>query len=36
LSNSRFAVCKLPDDLDNAGKLTLVRRLIREGLLMVV
>ena len=36
LSNSRFAVSRLPDDLDNAGKLTLVRRLIREGLLMVV
>ena len=36
LSNFQFAVCELPDDLDDAGKLTLVRRLIREGLLMVV
>jgi ribosomal protein L16 Arg81 hydroxylase len=36
LRNSKFAVCELPDDLDDAGKLTLVRRLIREGLLMVV
>ena len=36
LSNSKFAVCELPDDLDEPGKLTLVRRLIREGLLMVL
>ena len=36
LSNSRFSVSNLPDDLDNPGKLALVRRLIREGLLMVV
>jgi ribosomal protein L16 Arg81 hydroxylase len=36
LSNSKFAVCDLPGDLDDASKLTLVRRLIREGLLMVV
>lgn len=36
LSNSRFAVCELPGDLDDAGKLTLVRRLIREGLLMAL
>ena len=36
LSNSKFTVCQLPGDLDEAGKLTLVRRFIREGLLMVV
>jgi ribosomal protein L16 Arg81 hydroxylase len=35
LSKSKFAVCELPDDFDDASKLTLVRRLIREGLLMV-
>jgi len=33
LSHSEFAVRDLPG-LDNAGKLTLVRRLIREGLLV--
>jgi hypothetical protein len=36
LRNSRFTCRELPDDLDEAGKLTLVRRLIREGLLMVL
>jgi ribosomal protein L16 Arg81 hydroxylase len=36
LSNVKFVVCELPGDLDDAGKLTLVRRLIREGLLMVL
>ena len=35
LSNSKFPVFELPDGLDDAGKLTLVRRLIRDGLLMV-
>lgn len=33
LSQERFAVRDLPGDLDEPGKLTLVRRLIREGLL---
>ncbi len=33
LSHSRFVVEVLPGNLDNAGKLTLIRRLIREGLL---
>jgi ribosomal protein L16 Arg81 hydroxylase len=36
LSNSKFTCRELPGDLDEAGKLTLVRRLIREGLLMVL
>lgn len=34
LTHHRFAVRDLPGDLDDAGKLTLVRRLIREGLLL--
>lgn len=34
LSCDRFAVQDLPGDLDAAGKLTLVRRLILEGLLI--
>ena len=33
LSNSEFVVGRLPGALDDAGKLALVRRLIREGLL---
>jgi hypothetical protein len=32
LSRSQFVVNELPCDLDDEGKLTLVRRLIREGL----
>ncbi len=36
LSHSRFAVRDLPGKLDDAGKLILVRRLIREGLVMVL
>ena len=36
LNRSEFAICELPGDLDDAGKLTLVRRLIREGLLAVI
>jgi ribosomal protein L16 Arg81 hydroxylase len=36
LSNSQFVVWKLPGDLDDKGKLTLVRRLIREGLLVAL
>ncbi len=34
LSNSEFVVRELPGDLDDAGKLALVRRLIREGLVV--
>jgi ribosomal protein L16 Arg81 hydroxylase len=34
LSNSEFVVRDLPGDLDDAGKLVLVRRLIREGLVV--
>ena len=34
LARDRFAVRDLPGDLDDEGKLTLVRRLIREGLLI--
>lgn len=34
LSHPRFAVRTLPGKLDDAGKLTLVRRLIREGLVV--
>jgi hypothetical protein len=34
LSSDQFAVKDLPGDLDASGKLTLVRRLIREGLLV--
>lgn len=34
LSQKRFAVRDLPGDLDDSGKLTLARRLIREGLLV--
>jgi ribosomal protein L16 Arg81 hydroxylase len=33
LNHSRFVIRQLPGRLDAAGKLTLVRRLIREGLL---
>ena len=32
LKNTRFAIRELPGDLDDAGKLTITRRLIREGL----
>ena len=35
LTSSEFAVRDLPGTLDDAGKLVLVRRLIREGLLIV-
>jgi hypothetical protein len=34
LSNCRFAIEALPGNLDDAGKLTLIRRLIREGLVI--
>ncbi|HEV3006522.1 MAG TPA: cupin domain-containing protein [Pirellulales bacterium] len=33
---TRFAVRELPDDVSDEGKLVLVRRLIREGLLNIV
>jgi hypothetical protein len=33
LEHERFAVADLPGTLDEAGKLVLVRRLVREGLL---
>lgn len=36
LESSRFVVGELPGGLDELSKLTLVRRLIREGLLMLV
>ena len=36
INESEFAVRELPGDLDDAGKLTLVRRLIREGLLALL
>ena len=35
LNHSRFLVRELPGGLDDAGKLTLLRRLVREGLVMV-
>jgi ribosomal protein L16 Arg81 hydroxylase len=35
LSHSRFVVRELPGDLDDQGKLAVVRRLIREGLVVV-
>jgi len=34
LSNPEFVVRDLPGDLDDAGKLALIRRLIREGLVV--
>ena len=36
LGNSRFRVRDLPGGLDDAGKLTVIRRLIQEGLVMVL
>lgn len=36
LSEPRFAVRSLPGRLDDAGKVTLVRRLIREGLVVAL
>jgi ribosomal protein L16 Arg81 hydroxylase len=36
LGNSQFVVCELPGDLDDVGKIALVRRLIREGLVVVL
>lgn len=35
LNSSRFVVCDLPGELDDAGKLAMVRRLVREGLIML-
>lgn len=36
LARPQFVVSDLPCDLDDEGKLTLVRRLIREGLVLVL
>ena len=36
LGHPRFVVRELPGELDDAGKVTLVRRLIREGLVMAL
>ena len=36
LSHPRFVVEELPGELDDPGKLTLIRRLVKEGLVMVV
>ena len=36
LGRDQFAVADLAEHLDEAGRITLVRRLVREGLLMVV
>ncbi|MGH9378004.1 MAG: cupin domain-containing protein [Terriglobia bacterium] len=36
LATSRFTVRDLPGGLDDAGKITLIQRLIREGLVMVL
>jgi hypothetical protein len=34
LENERFAIGDLPGDLDDEGKLVLVERLIRDGLVL--
>jgi hypothetical protein len=34
LETPRFQIGELPSSLDDAGKLTLIRRLIREGLVV--
>lgn len=36
LSQPRFSIRDLPDNLDEDGKLVLVRRLVREGLMVVL
>jgi ribosomal protein L16 Arg81 hydroxylase len=36
LSHSRFSIDDLPGNLDDDGKLVLVRRLVREGLIVVL
>jgi ribosomal protein L16 Arg81 hydroxylase len=36
LTHSRFAVRELAGDLDDPGKLAVIRRLVREGLMMVL
>ena len=36
LSHSRFVVRELPGELDDQGRLALVRRLIREGLVVIL
>jgi hypothetical protein len=35
LGSPRFVVKDLPGDLDDAGKVVLVRRLVREGIVRV-
>ena len=35
LGSSRFVVKDLPGDLDDAGKVVLVRRLVREGIVRI-
>lgn len=35
VTQKRFTIRELPGDLDDSGKLTLARRLVREGLLMM-
>lgn len=35
LENDEFRISELPGDLDDAGKLVLIRRLVREGLVML-
>jgi hypothetical protein len=36
LNESRFSIGDLPGNLDDSGKLVLVRRLVREGLMAVL
>ncbi|MCC2111929.1 MAG: hypothetical protein KDJ16_07840, partial [Hyphomicrobiales bacterium] len=36
LETDRFRVADLPGTLDDAGKLVLARRLVREGLLRII
>ena len=36
LSRSRFSIRDLPGNLDDSGKLVLIRRPIREGLMVVL
>lgn len=36
LRNSTFVVRELPGNIDDQGKLALVRRLIREGLIVIL
>jgi hypothetical protein len=36
LETPEFVIEDLPGDLDNAGKLVLIRRLVREGMVRVL